>query len=374
MPYPSHDDYLEAIRTPRACFKDALLRAGVVESGEDGCPIGAGGTFAVVFRLTCGAESYAVKCFTREVAERAARYEELSAYLRAHPAPCFTTFEYIRQGILVNGDWYPIVRMPWVEAPRLDAYLDECLRREAGLSPLLEEIIQLERLLRRHHIGHGDLQHGNLLVEADSGRIVLVDYDGMYVPPLAGRLPEEDGHPNYQHPQRIQQGHYAEEVDRFSLLTLYLSVRALESDPSLWLEFHGADNLLFTSHDFLLPGATRLWERLQDSPGPNVRALARDLIHCCRGPLDAVPTLTELLGGMRQGTKAAPARDRRNVTRALLKRSPAWLVDALAINPADYFAGEWNARRYLFFFGVLFLITGIIATGVMVLLYTVWGQ
>jgi len=35
--------------------------------------------------------------------------------------------------------------------------------------------------------------------------IKLIDYDGMFVPALAARKPEEAGHPNYQHPLRAPQ-------------------------------------------------------------------------------------------------------------------------------------------------------------------------
>ncbi|QLQ08322.1 MAG: hypothetical protein HZY76_21580 [Anaerolineae bacterium] len=54
------------------------------------------------------------------------------------------------------------------------------------------------RNLQTHGIAHGDLQHGNVLVAADELR--LIDYDGMYVPPLSGRESHEIGHRNYQHP------------------------------------------------------------------------------------------------------------------------------------------------------------------------------
>ena len=39
--------------------------------------------------------------------------------------------------------------------------------------------------MREHVIAHGDLQHGNIIVQ-DDGTIRLVDYDGCYVPELAG--------------------------------------------------------------------------------------------------------------------------------------------------------------------------------------------
>ena len=53
--------------------------------------------------------------------------------------------------------------------------------------------------LRGIGIAHNDLQHGNVMVQAD-GRIRLVDYDGIFLPGLSP--PDEKGHSNYQHPLR----------------------------------------------------------------------------------------------------------------------------------------------------------------------------
>ena len=55
-------------------------------------------------------------------------------------------------------------------------------------------------MLERAGIAHGDLQHGNIFVVDDE--LKLIDYDGMFVPRLAGCRSNELGIEHYQHPQR----------------------------------------------------------------------------------------------------------------------------------------------------------------------------
>src|SRR5438093_695743 len=78
--------------------------------------------------------------------------------------------------------------------------------------------------LREAGMAHADLQHGNVLLIPGSKdnalALRLVDYDGMYVPALADRPSGELGHPNYQHPLRVDQAGYNPGVDRFSHLVI----------------------------------------------------------------------------------------------------------------------------------------------------------
>ena len=55
----------------------------------------------------------------------------------------------------------------------------------------------------------------------------------MWVPALAGKKSGEVGHPNYQHPQRLREGTYSLEVDRFPLLLVATALRALKASKGL---------------------------------------------------------------------------------------------------------------------------------------------
>jgi putative hemolysin len=150
------------------------------------------------------------------------------------------------------------------------------------------------------HLGHGDLQHGNVILvpgrDAGSLAVKLIDYDGMFVPALAGSPSGEVGHPAYQHPQRLREGTYGPEVDRFPLLVIYVAIRALVvGGRALWDRYDNGDNLLFREQDLRSPRESSLFWDLVRLNDPEVRRLADRLSRAAYRPLDETPLLEELL-------------------------------------------------------------------------------
>jgi hypothetical protein len=117
-----------------------------------------------------------------------------------------------------------------------------------------------------------------VLVDTD-GALRLVDFDGIWIPQLAGMPPpSEYGHPNYQHPGRYVWGRW---LDTFSALVIYLSLVALSRAPGLWPALYNSKNLLFSKADFLPPFDTQAWRQLAALRDPEVDRLARRLRECC---------------------------------------------------------------------------------------------
>src|SRR5208282_2557394 len=110
------------------------------------------------------------------------------------------------RGIRIRGDWYPILKMHWVEGFTLNQFVKNNLDKPQVLDVLCRLWVKLATRLREANIAHCDLQHGNVLLvasnKAGSLHLKLVDYDGMRVPALAQLNPIEAGHSSYQHPQR----------------------------------------------------------------------------------------------------------------------------------------------------------------------------
>ena len=73
-------------------------------------------------------------------------------------------------------------------------------------------------------------------------------------------------------------------MDGFSARVIDLSLAAVAADPGLWPAFHDTENLIFEREDFVHPGATPLWLRLEASPDPAVRAAALALQDELRHP------------------------------------------------------------------------------------------
>lgn len=270
--WPSASVYHEVIQTPGLCFSDEDLRRATPRLDRWGLPKVATGNFASVYCLESGSQRWAVRCFLGELADRAERYQAIGERLASVHLPCFAAFDYLSKGILCHGQWYPILKMDWVDGEHLDGFVRRHLRDPQGLNDLLAKWVQLMASLRDAQIAHGDLQHGNILV--CSGRLKLVDYDGMWVPELSGQVSVEVGHANYQLPSRTVDS-FGPWLDHFPAWLIYLSVAALIVMPELWQEFDGGDEcLLFRRSDLEAPYSSRLWADVESCAEGRLRTLA----------------------------------------------------------------------------------------------------
>jgi serine/threonine protein kinase len=271
MPWPTPQDYNEAIQNPRASFDDPELRAGKPELTRLGLPRPITGNFASVYRMRCSGRDWAVRCFFREYTDMGERYAAISRHLAAARLQYTVGFEYLERGIKVRGTWYPILKMEWVEGELLNTFIARNLDNPARLKELADRWLQMLDALRRASVAHGDLQHGNVLVVGES--LKLVDYDGMFVPPLAGRTSHEIGHPNYQHPARSGR-HFTPAVDRFSAGVVYLSLLGVAAQRDLWDRLGGGDEcLLFRKTDFDSPAQSDAFSLLAGLSEPRARTV-----------------------------------------------------------------------------------------------------
>ncbi|MCY4436319.1 MAG: hypothetical protein OXE05_03180 [Chloroflexi bacterium] len=294
MSWPGITDFSEAVQNPRLCFKGTELEAGTVAVNQRGMPLVYSGSFACVYSVSVNGGAFAVRCFTREVKDQQTRYNQLSDYLINVLPPAFVHFEYLEDGINLKGHWYPIVKMEWVQGEVLSAFVDSKLKEPDTLRRVAAQWRGgTTASLRGLRIAHNDLQHGNVMVQAD-GNIRLVDYDGMFLPQFRGERSPELGHKNYQHPQRSA-ADYDDYVDNFPTLVVYLSLLAVAADSKLW-SFYNDDNLIFTGNDYADPGSSAVFDRLKKSRDPAVVKLTERLEEYCALPdVKAVPDLETIL-------------------------------------------------------------------------------
>jgi hypothetical protein len=292
--WPTARNYAEAVQCPAVCFEEPSLKRMIPAVDRLGMPLVTSGQFAYVFKLNPEAasdDSLAVRCFRGYLGDRAERYSALDAHLGAHLIPALPRFKYMSKGILVAGRRYPVLFMEWVEGPTLDVYLDEAVGRSEALAHMADEWLRLVAALEEAEVAHGDLQHGNIIVE--HGQLRLVDLDGMYVPALEGFRASEVGHQHYQHPAR-DITHFSRDTDNFSALVVYLSLISLAERPELWREHHD-ENLLFTRADFVDPEASALFKKIE-AIGEEHARLASALKLAARSAPAETPRLTELVG------------------------------------------------------------------------------
>ena len=290
--WPSARYFTEAIQCPSICFAHPQLRNTLPAVDRLGMPLVTSGQFAYVYKLKSMNKDgdFAVRCFRGYLGDRDQRYRAIQDHLRDAPVSYLSSFAYAPEGILVGGQRFPILFMQWIEGPTLDLYISEMLKRPDVLLHLSEEWLRLLSALRDSGIAHGDLQHGNIIIE--HGQLRLVDHDGIFVPAMAGWSASEVGHQHYQHPRRTAE-HFDSKLDYFSALVIYLSLLALAERPSLWQEHHD-ENLLFTKSDFADPAASELFKKIREL-GPEPAKFADVLANAATGSPDEVPCLLDLV-------------------------------------------------------------------------------
>ncbi len=319
MAWPTPQDYNEAIQDPRLCFSDPELKTGRVAVNPLGLPKPYSGGFATVYKLDCGARTWAVRCFQRELVDQQRRYAIIDQYLRSVRLLAMVGFEFLPQGMRIAGNWYPVLKMEWVEGQLLNEYVAAHLQQPQTLVALARHWADLLASLRSAGIAHGDLQHGNVLVAG--GTLKLIDYDGMFVPGLAGFPSREEGHRNYQHPLR-DGADFGPYLDNFSAWVVFLSISALAAQPSLWHIAGGGDeHLLLRREDFIDPASSKMLRELDNVPSPEVQALAAHFRAMLRLPMQQVPGLD---GVVVPQVTPKPAAGR-----------PNWLDDYVRPEPQD---------------------------------------
>src|SRR5688572_2635649 len=125
MRFPHPTDYQQAIQNPGLVFREPELKKSQVKTDPLGMPIVSSGGFALTYCLTSpGGQQWAVRCFHKNVSDRQRRYEAITRFLQSHSSPIFTPVSYLSDGILVNGQRYPIIKMPWIEGQTLSRFIE----------------------------------------------------------------------------------------------------------------------------------------------------------------------------------------------------------------------------------------------------------
>ena len=253
MNYPLISEYIDAITFAEDNFAELSYLKPVL--GDDGLPVMTSGNFAVVFKMKDERDGkcYAVKCFTKEQEGRAEAYREITKELENVSSPYLISVRYFDKELFVDTGQtteteFPVLLMDWVEGKTLDKYLRENLDDKYALEMLAYRFSLLAQWLIPQPFAHGDLKPDNILVRED-GSLVLVDYDGMYVPAMKGQKARELGSPDFRHPQRTEDD-FDEHIDDFPLVSILVSLKAISIDKTLLHKFGASDRLLFSQKDY----------------------------------------------------------------------------------------------------------------------------
>lgn len=292
MLLPRGDEYNLAIQNPTTAFNDPVLKTCQAETTPLGLPKPYSGGFTVTYHLKNTPESWAARCFTRDIPDLQQRYQAISRFIEKHPGDIFVDATFLNQGIQVNSKWYPIIKMAWLAGEPLNFYIENNIHNTQKVAKLALAFQVLVKSLEKSGIAHGDLQHGNIVVKND--KLYLIDYDGLYLPELAPFKSNNIGHPNYQHPQRTLDN-YDSSLDRFSEIVIYLGLAALAIKPGLWATYSNSENILFKQQDILDPDNSPLLKDLKTLP--SFEPLIERFKDVCKLDFSNIPSLEQFLAG-----------------------------------------------------------------------------
>jgi len=333
MSWPTPQDFVEAIQNPRYAFDDIDLANGAPEVTPLGLPKVISGQFACVFKVSSSGRVWAVRCFVRDFQDNKHRYDALSKTLSAAALDFTVPFHFLEKGMRIRGSWYPIIKMEWLQGRLLGDYINENSNSPAILESIAKQIVTIHSSLKKNKIAHGDLQHGNAIVR--NGKVILIDYDGMFVPGLKGMVSHEIGHRNYQHPQRRPE-HFSEALDVFSVWVIYASLKILSIDPSLWKRLQcGDDSIIFKSADFKAPYSSKAFDELKKHPDQRVQHFAYLIERLCYTELVDIPDFAESTVEAHEAPQAATQ------STASHTNGSSWIGDWTARgNKSDSAAGQ----------------------------------
>jgi hypothetical protein len=293
MSYPTLEQYNEALQHPSLALVDPVLKAGTIATTGLGLPLALCGGFALTYTISTAGKKYAVRCFHKQSNRLEERYSAISKRLKSLSSPYFLDFEFQQQGVRVNGAGFPVVKMAWASGDTLATFVEANLRNKIALQRLGSSLSDVSTFLKQSNIAHGDIQPENVMVANDGQTVQLIDYDGVYVDDLKSLGSAELGQRNFQHPGRSTVN-WDSSLDRFSFISLNLSLRILHSEPELWAKTQSDQSaILFRANDYAAPGQSVLFQGLFGKP--QFAEDAKNFAAICTAPLSETPTLKDFL-------------------------------------------------------------------------------
>lgn len=289
--FPSFSEYQAALQNPQFCFRHYPLNKGSIEVDLWGLPRVRSGGFALTYKMLDKTKKMAVRCFYRNVIDRMQRYFEISKFINEIQADWLIPVRYLTRGIHIQGRFYPITYMDWVEGNTLDEWLIKNYSKREKVLGFIDEFLRIVKELEGLGAAHGDLSHRNIII--NGMHAVLIDYDGMFVPGLAGRNACEIGNPYFQHPGR-KSDFFNGDIDRFSSIVIYLALISIAYKPQLFRQFEtGGEGLLFTKKDFQNPFQSALLREIEKIP--ELKTLVQNFRGICLSHVSQTPRLEDFL-------------------------------------------------------------------------------
>ena len=261
MAWPTKDEYDLAISQWQRTVWDPDIRSGTLSQDEMGIRrYGGANLYVCIYKIG----DWTVRCFCSNPPNQTPpdivdRYMAIDRFCRTNASwvSALLPVTYIERGITVGQRVLPLVKMPFLTStPPLGEFIADNYQNQAKMQQLSDAWFEMIRELEAVSMAHGDLDLTNVLVEqrGPSLSLKLIDYDNVWIPELAGYGQTEYGHEAFQHPAFFSSRSrpYNAEMDRFSALVIYISLKMLVYRPELYAEWSAdeSEQLLLSSADY----------------------------------------------------------------------------------------------------------------------------
>src|SRR6266487_463380 len=261
--WPTPEEYGDALLNPHTALLNNELKRKQISLDAFGQPLrlNSGGTrYVCVYRL----DDWVIRCFAADPSRNIfpppdieERYHNIITFVQStgNDLAFLVPNKWTAPGIRVKANDFPILRLKYLaNGKKLGEYLAEHYQKREVVSLIAQDWLKIIQLFEDQQVAHSDLDLTNVLVWGTypSLSLRMVDFDGMYVPYFEGKgmSPADAGHRDFQ-PAQPGIRKFNAEMDRFSALIIYLSLYALEMNPSIWVKCKASERrLLLGRTDF----------------------------------------------------------------------------------------------------------------------------
>ena len=291
-----HQVYIDAADDPGNWFSEPFKKLKFAKRKNSSHMLRcASGTFGIVLYGESG--EHAFKFFTEKTSPNIIdRYKSISKELVKKNSKLFVKFELVENKLKIISNnppmEVPFLKMENAKGNNLNTYLNEIFNSKniskknaiTFQNKLLKLWIDACKELNSSNMAHGDLQHGNILVDYNEfsfepNAIRLIDYDGLWFPELENLKPNERGHKNYNLASRTAEQHYGPTMDYFSQLIIATSILVISEIPD---NTDTEETLVFKDQDILHPQNSILFSFLWNNTDEEVKNLTGHLILATR--------------------------------------------------------------------------------------------
>ena len=197
------------------------------------CPVDSGG-FSTVLHINLNGQDKAFRIILKKINKVEAQYRLFKNALKNDTSGYFVDFDFYPNELNTGDNNYHCMIMDWVNGVDLKKYVEKNISLPYRIKNTAQSFLSMMNYLYSKSISHGDLHHGNIMVKP-TGKLVLIDYDGLYIPNMGQYKDTIKGKVGYQHPtlrnaNNLKNSH----LDYFSAIVIYLSLLAIAEKPTLF--------------------------------------------------------------------------------------------------------------------------------------------